>query len=61
MLPLATIIGEIMEKNNSAVYECPKSSSGVHHWIPRDNKTAYCKNCKRELDEYQAADVFRAY
>lgn len=48
-----------MNKDNPACYECPKTKSGVHHWIRRDDGTAWCLKCDEELTKPQADDVWR--
>ena len=43
-----------MEKSNPACYECPNTRSGIHTWICRDDGTAYCLKCNKELTKPQA-------
>lgn len=50
-----------MRPNNPACYECPDHKSGVHHWIRRDDKTAYCLKCNLELTKEQADEVYHNY
>lgn len=47
-----------MRKDNPAVYECPKTKSTLHHWVRRDNGTAYCIRCNLELNKQDADEVF---
>lgn len=48
-----------MQKDNPACYECSKTKSRIHHWIIRDNQTAYCLKCNLELTKEQSDDVRR--
>lgn len=48
-----------MKKDNPACYECPKTNSGIHTWIKRDDETAYCLKCDKPLTKEQAKDVWR--
>jgi len=48
-----------MEKDNPACYECPNTRSGIHTWICRDDGTAYCLKCNKELTKPQADDIWR--
>jgi hypothetical protein len=47
-----------MNKDNPACYECPEHKSKMHHWLRRDDKTAYCLKCNLELTVEQAEDCF---
>lgn len=47
-----------MDKNNPAVYECPKGKSGLHTWERNPDMSATCKSCKLYLTVLQAADCY---
>ena len=47
-----------MRRDNPAVYECPKNRSTIHHWVRREDGTAYCLKCRAELSPENAADCF---
>lgn len=46
-----------MRKDNPAVYECPKTASGIHTWIIRDDGTSYCLKCDKELSKADTDDM----
>lgn len=48
-----------MQSNNPACYECPNHKSKIHHWIKRDDGTAYCLKCNLELTKSQTDDVWK--
>lgn len=48
-----------MRKDNPACYECPKTGSGIHTWIRRDDGTSYCLRCDLELDRADTDDCLR--
>lgn len=51
-----------MQPSNPACYECREHGSGIHHWVKRDDKTAYCLKCNLELNKEQhTEEVFREY
>lgn len=47
-----------MRHDNPACYECPSTKSTLHHWIKRDDGTAYCLKCNTPLTKEQTDDCF---
>lgn len=47
-----------MDKNNPAVYACPKGKQELHTWKRLPDKTAICTKCKLTLTVAQADDCF---
>lgn len=48
-----------MDKNNPAVYECPKAKrAGMHHWWKDPNGLAMCLNCDLRLSLEHTRQVY---
>lgn len=47
-----------MDKNNPAVYACPKGRAQMHFWMRLPDRTAVCDKCGLKLTVAQADDCF---
>lgn len=47
-----------MDKNNPAVFECPKGKMALHTWQRNPDMTATCVKCGLVLTREQADDCY---
>lgn len=47
-----------MSPDNPACYECSEHKSKIHHWIKRDDGSAYCLKCNIEINKIHTDEVW---